>query len=145
MTGTEFNRRHFSKFPGKTHYLGLGRSKLKADHPVNYFPGFLGKNIENCKPTKLFFFTSLSEPVHLYSILSSNTMTCQSLFQNTLALINSEIYYCFSCKMHVMHTVYEINNLGHKKETSLFPIACAQFFFFTRPHLSVGYFYWSLV
>ena len=29
----EFKRKHFSKFPGKTHYLGLGCSKLKAAHP----------------------------------------------------------------------------------------------------------------
>ena len=54
---------HFSKFPRKTHYLGLGRTKLKAAHPVNYFPGFLGKNIKSCPPSKLFLFTSLS-PSH---------------------------------------------------------------------------------
>ena len=41
------------------HYLGLGHSKLKAVHPVNYFSGFLGKNIKNCPPSKLFLFTSL--------------------------------------------------------------------------------------
>ena len=35
------------KFPGKTHYLRLGRSKLKAAHPVNYFPRVLGRNIKN--------------------------------------------------------------------------------------------------
>ena len=27
------------KFPGKTHNLGLGRSKVKAAHPVDYFLG----------------------------------------------------------------------------------------------------------
>ena len=54
----EFKGRYFSEFPGKTHYLGLVRSKLKVEHPVNYFPGFLGKNIKNCLCTKLFL-TSL--------------------------------------------------------------------------------------
>ena len=43
----EFKGRHFSKFPGKTHHLGLGSSQLKAAHPFDYFPGFLGKNIKN--------------------------------------------------------------------------------------------------
>ena len=28
-------------------------------HPVNYFPGILGRNIKNCPPSKLFLFTSL--------------------------------------------------------------------------------------
>ena len=32
---------------------------LEAAHPVNYFPQFLGKNIKNCPPSKLFLFTSL--------------------------------------------------------------------------------------
>ena len=35
----DFRGQHFSKFPGRPHYLGLGRSKLKAAHQVNYFPG----------------------------------------------------------------------------------------------------------
>ena len=34
----------------KTHYLGHSAQKLKAAHPVNYFPGFLGKNIKNYPP-----------------------------------------------------------------------------------------------
>ena len=55
----KFKGRHFSKFPGKTRCSGLGRSKLKAAHPVNYFPGFLGKNDKNRPPSKLFLFTSL--------------------------------------------------------------------------------------
>ena len=50
---------HFSPFPGKTHYLGLGYSKLKAAHQVNYIPRFLGKNIKNYPPSKLFLFTFL--------------------------------------------------------------------------------------
>ena len=50
----------FLKVFRKTHYLGLVRSKLKAPNPVNYFPGFLGKHIKNCPPSKLFLFTSLS-------------------------------------------------------------------------------------
>ena len=33
---TEFKGRWFSKFPGKTHYLGLECSNLKAAHPVNW-------------------------------------------------------------------------------------------------------------
>ena len=59
----EIKRGHFSKFPGKTHYLGLLCRKLKAAHPacpVNYFPRFLGKNIKNCPTCKLFLFTSLA-------------------------------------------------------------------------------------
>ena len=40
----------------KAYYLG---SKLNAAHQVNYFRGFLGKNIENCPPSKLLLFTSL--------------------------------------------------------------------------------------
>ena len=35
----------------------LRRSKLRAAHPVNYFPGFWGKNVKNCQPSKLFLFT----------------------------------------------------------------------------------------
>ena len=51
---------HISQgFQGKRYYLGLGRSKLKAAHPVNYFPWVLGKNIENFPPSKLLLFTSL--------------------------------------------------------------------------------------
>ena len=55
----EFTGRYFSKFPGKTHY-SLGHSKMKAAHPVNYFPGILGKNVKNYPPSKLFLFTSLT-------------------------------------------------------------------------------------
>ena len=43
----------------KTHNLGLGRSKLKAAQLFNHFPGFLGKNVKNCPPSKLLLFTSL--------------------------------------------------------------------------------------
>ena len=52
---------HFSKFPGKTHYLGLGRSKFKAANLVNCFPWFWGKNIKKCPFTQLFLFTSLKQ------------------------------------------------------------------------------------
>ena len=55
----EFKGQHFSKFPRKTNYLSSGFSKLKDTHPVNHFPGFLGKIIENCPPSKLFLFISL--------------------------------------------------------------------------------------
>ena len=34
-------------------------SKIETAHPVNYFPGILGKNIKDCPPSKLFLFTSL--------------------------------------------------------------------------------------
>ena len=33
---------------GKHINLGKSAQKSKAAHPVNYFPGFLGKNIKNC-------------------------------------------------------------------------------------------------
>ena len=57
---SEFKGPYFLEFQGNTYYLGLGCSKLKAAHPVNYFPGFLGmKNIKTCPPSKLFLFTSL--------------------------------------------------------------------------------------
>ena len=50
---------HISQsFRGKSHYLGTSAQKSKAAHPVNYFPGFLGKNIKNCPPS-LLLFTSL--------------------------------------------------------------------------------------
>ena len=45
---------------GKVHYLGKNAQKSKAAHPVNYFPGFLGKNIKNGLPSKLSLFTSLA-------------------------------------------------------------------------------------
>ena len=51
--------RHISKFFLED-TLGYGVQKLMAAHPVNYFPGFLGINIKNCPPSKLFLFTSLS-------------------------------------------------------------------------------------
>ena len=41
----EFTGRHFSKFPGRIHFLGFGCSKLKVAHPVNYFLGFLGTEL----------------------------------------------------------------------------------------------------
>ena len=40
--------------------------KLQAVHPVNYFPYFLGKNIKNCPPSKLFLFTSLNAKMTQY-------------------------------------------------------------------------------
>ena len=55
----ELKGQHLFKFPGKTHYFGLGYLKLKAAQPVNYFPRFLGKNIKDYPPSKLFSFTSL--------------------------------------------------------------------------------------
>ena len=45
-------------FQGK-HIIRVCAKKLKAAHPVNYFPGFLGNNVKNCPPIKLFLFTSL--------------------------------------------------------------------------------------
>ena len=45
------------------HFLGKSAQKSKAAHPVNYFPGFLGKNIKNCPPSKLSLFTSLQRGV----------------------------------------------------------------------------------
>ena len=47
-------------FWGIAHYLGIrALNILKAAHPVNYFPGFLGKNMKNCPQSKLLLFTSL--------------------------------------------------------------------------------------
>ena len=48
--------------PGTTHVLGLGHSKLKDAHPVNHFPGFWGKNIKNCPPSKLIVLIYLPAP-----------------------------------------------------------------------------------
>ena len=59
--------------PGKTHYLGLGCSKLKAAHPMNYFPGFLGKNLKNCPSSKLFLFTSLPQSLKINKEFSSKS------------------------------------------------------------------------
>ena len=59
--------------PGKTHYLSLGCSKLKAAHAINYFPGFLGKNIKNCPPSKSFLFTSLPQSLKISKEFSSKT------------------------------------------------------------------------
>ena len=39
---------------------GQSAQKLKVAHPINCFPGFSGKNIKNCPPSKLFLFTSLT-------------------------------------------------------------------------------------
>ena len=78
----EFKGQHFSQFPGKIHYLGLWRSKLKTAHLVNYFPGFLGKNIKNCPPSKLFLFTSLVG-AQLYLLLC-----CVLYVQFTIILVS---------------------------------------------------------
>ena len=43
---------HILKFPGKISLFWLRRWKLKSAHPVNYFPGFFGKNIKNCPPAQ---------------------------------------------------------------------------------------------
>ena len=47
------------RFRGKTHYCGWSAQTLRVAHPVNYLPGFLGKNITDCPPIKIFIFTSL--------------------------------------------------------------------------------------
>ena len=57
------------KFPLNTHYLDLGRSKVKAAHLVNYFPGFWGKSVKNCPPSKLFLFTSL---IYIPDLINKN-------------------------------------------------------------------------
>ena len=44
--------------------MGLGHSKFKAAHSVNIFLDYLGKNIKNCPPSKLFLFTSLVDIVN---------------------------------------------------------------------------------
>ena len=52
---------------------------MKAAYPVNYFPRFLGKNIKNCPPSKLFLFTSLTNNKVVYEsvgILYQNFLTC---------------------------------------------------------------------
>ena len=56
---------YISKFLGKTHYLEKKKNtqKLKAAHPVNYFPGFVGKNTKNCPPSKLFLVNNISSCV----------------------------------------------------------------------------------
>ena len=41
-------------FQAKADYLGCVAEKLNAAHPVDYFPGFWGKNIGNCLPSKLY-------------------------------------------------------------------------------------------
>ena len=48
-------------FQGKHIIWVKGAKKLKTAHPVNYFPGFLGKNIKNYPPSKLFLFTLLDK------------------------------------------------------------------------------------
>ena len=52
-------RMQFSKFPVKTHYLALGRSKVKAAHSVNYYSWILGQTIKNCPTIKLYLFIFL--------------------------------------------------------------------------------------
>ena len=54
---------------GKTHYLSYSAQKLKAVHPVKYFPRFLGKNIKKRPPSKLFLFTSMVNTCLLCEIL----------------------------------------------------------------------------
>ena len=66
-----FKERHFSMFTGKTHYLGFGRFKLEATHPVNYFPIFFGKNdmLRTAHPVNCSYFTlpdKLRDPVGLW-------------------------------------------------------------------------------
>ena len=40
--------------------FGFRTLKIESYPPVNYFPEFWGKNIENYPPRKLFLFTSLA-------------------------------------------------------------------------------------
>ena len=50
------------KVSGEKHIILVRVLKnMKAAHPVNYFLRFLGKNIKNCPPSKLFLFTSLGQ------------------------------------------------------------------------------------
>ena len=53
-------------FQGKHIIWVSGPQKVHA-HPVNYFPGSLGKIIENCPPNKLFLFSSLTVALTEYS------------------------------------------------------------------------------
>ena len=58
-------------FQGKRHYLGLGSSKLKAAHPVDYLLGFGGINIKNCSPVKLILFASLLDAALIFKLNTS--------------------------------------------------------------------------
>ena len=50
---------NISQFPGKTHFMGLIRSSLELPTHLIIFLDFLGKNIKNGPPNKLFLFSSL--------------------------------------------------------------------------------------
>ena len=61
---------------------------MKAAHPVNYFPGFLGKIIKNYPPSKLFLFTSLPEIISTY--------TFKILKALKLCILPHLIYFCYT-------------------------------------------------
>ena len=47
-------REYILQFGIQTYYSSYGTQKLKAAHPVNYYPSFFGKNIKSCPPSKCF-------------------------------------------------------------------------------------------
>ena len=67
----EFKGLHLSQCPGETQ-LGFKRWKLKAAHPVNYFPGFLGKII------KILIYL----PGSKYSSLNVPVLSCIGTYTN---------------------------------------------------------------
>ena len=108
----EFKGQSFLNFPQRKHYFGFGPSKLKASNSVNYFSRFLGKNIENCPPSKLF--TSL-ENSGASILLRMNMFIClvwwclSYAYVKCVALIF--ILYTSTC-LYAWH-VYAKKNMGN--------------------------------
>ena len=49
----------FLKVSRENTLFGCKVLEIEGAYPINYFPGFLVKNIKNCTPSKSFLFTSL--------------------------------------------------------------------------------------
>ena len=124
----------FLRFPWKAHYLGSERSKLKAAHPVYYFPGFSGKNIKNCPPSKLFLFTSLRgrPPIELRQIFQRGVGYFEPFFffRNELIGARESHRSVYRVSFYCIRSVTLSGAEGVGLLIGLYLKVCSPFFFF---------------
>ena len=68
----------FLKVSGENTLFVLRALKLKSTHPVNYFPGFLGKNIKNFPPRNYSYLPPCLKETLEY--VTGNDSFCNTLY-----------------------------------------------------------------
>ena len=98
---------YISKCPRKTNKL----SKIEDCSPGNFFPGFLGRNIKDCPPSKLFLFIQALWNLRLQSITRYSSVVFVSVFGGLLFVVNSLFllsffFFLFVRDFTVIHACY---------------------------------------